>query len=63
MPNHLWEAGLEQVEYKNATAVAFHTVFNDMKSKDFSNASSDSSIYVISSLLNQSLKNWTKPIS
>jgi len=26
IPNRLWEAGLVQVAYKNATAVAFHTV-------------------------------------
>jgi len=26
IPNRLWEQGLVQVAYKNATAVAFHSV-------------------------------------
>jgi len=38
---------LVQVAYKNAAAVAFHSV-NDIKSKHFSNVLRDSRVYIIS---------------
>jgi len=35
MPNRLWEASLVQAVYKNATAVAFHSVWRHKIQKFF----------------------------
>jgi len=45
IPNRYWEASLMQVAYRNANALAFHSV--DTKNKYFSNSLRDFRLYVI----------------
>jgi len=62
MPNRSWEVSLVQAAYKNATIVAFRSVWR-RKSKTFFKCIQRLSFTLSVAYVNHSLKNWTRSMS